>query len=185
MYDRFQHHCCCFSAYVPWLVLTTPPKAVGESRILIGPLNTSRKRSFHRPNRRHPTPPHPTPPHPTPPHPTPRLSPRRCQNSLSALVAIHVDAKNETKQNITKKTFRLLSDNANQQSGGGHSSDGNFIGGGGGGGGDLWGRAQGGVSREEERRRSLALHSDLPTPYLVVTNLPLDVTREELFEAFR
>lgn len=58
-----------------------------------------------------------------------------------------------------------MSDNANKQAGGQSSEP--------------------GVAREEERRRSLVLHSDLPTPYLVVSNLPADVSAEELFEAFR
>lgn len=85
----------------------------------------------------------------------------------------------------------MLSDNANKQAGQSsehrHRESDDTINGGAGADadGDRWGRAQAGVSNEEERRRSLALHSDLPTPYLVVTNLPADVAREELFEAFR
>lgn len=107
-------------------------------------------------------------------------------NLLSARALSNSTRACATSKNKTKKTLRLLSDNANKPAGqsgenGRRESDDSMIGGGG----DRLGRARGGASREEERRRSLDLRSELPTPYLVATNLPADVTREELFQAFR
>ncbi len=87
-----------------------------------------------------------------------------------------------------KQAFRTLADGANKEA----SSPPRKLprletegrSGGSGGGGD---RERGGdkESKARERRRSLALQSDLPTPYLVVTNLPTDVTQEELLKSFR